>query len=312
MPNFMQLLSLVRSDFRAGIRFSAAKIRASALARENKASAKAMLEAYREIGRGASGTKEATQRKSFGAMKTNEDAAAEKEAALAQREAEAGATKARLAERTAFHQQVIAMLESVLAPLVAARRDAQSALDAVNVEIKEMEKRLAIPPEKEAGLMPREEATQRLEAAKGRLPAAEQAAGAARALEEAKATEIRAAKEAQKQEQAQIGQELKQRETVVKEAEKEVAAAKAQLDKSLEDLGQSMYVAGAGANLEALIGPVKKTTELKEKIQKNEQEIQELKVISDATKKQAVRALLYSLGIAAVLGGGTIVLAAVL
>lgn len=261
----------------------------SSLNKKKKAGTAELKATHREIGRLSAGLSVAEERKSFGSVKESEGEVAERETVLAEREAEAAAIKARLDERTAARLEEIGEIEGKLAHLTEARKEAAAKVAALQKDAKEAKQRLDQPPEKDAELPPRAEAETKLAAAQEALPAAEETLKAANAVEDEKSAELKKEKDAWREEEKELKAELKEKETEVKAARQEANDARGHLESSFEDLGQSMHVAGAGSDVEALLEPMRKADELKTQLQETEEAILKEKEIILVTKKGAGR-----------------------
>jgi hypothetical protein len=197
---------------------------------------------------------------------------------------------------------------------LAAESHAQAAAycESLRRDIRDGEARLALPPEKEAGQPPREEAQKKIADAQVNLPAAENAEAGWKAHAEAKLKVLDTEKQAWAAEYAKLYEEYKAREDAAATAQKHADQCRTELESAFENLGQSMMVAGAGVDIETLVEPVKRASDLKARIQDAEQKILHHKDVVAATKKGFLRFLGYTGGAFLGLVVLGIVLAAVL
>ncbi|MCU0724723.1 MAG: hypothetical protein MUE73_02870 [Planctomycetes bacterium] len=304
--------SKIRADAAAAKSCYTSKMAVWKLTKQRKADGQALIVAYRDIGRGATGTKAAEERKSYGTVKSTEQLLAEAEAALAERQAEAGASKARMDQRTQVRNGEISALDAEHKLAAESHAQAAAYCESLRRDIRDGEARLALPPEKEAGQPPREEAQKKIADAQVNLPAAENAEAGWKAHAEAKLKVLDTEKQAWAAEYAKLYEEYKAREDAAATAQKHADQCRTELESAFENLGQSMMVAGAGVDIETLVEPVKRASDLKARIQDAEQKILHHKDVVAATKKGFLRFLGYTGGAFLGLVVLGIVLAAVL
>jgi hypothetical protein len=304
--------SKIRADAAAAKSCYTSKMAVWKLTKQRKADGQALVVAYRDIGRGASGTRAAEERKSYGAVKSNEQLLAEAEAALAERQAEAGASKARMEKRTQVRSGEISALDAEYQLAAESHKQAVAFTESLRRDIRDAETRLALPPEKEAGQPPREEAQKKLTDAQTNLPAAESAEAGWKAHADAKKQVLDVDKQAWATEYAKLAEEHKVKEDATAAAQKHADQCRSELESAFENLGQSMMVAGAGANLDQIMEPVTRASDLKARIQDAEQKMLHHRDVVAATKKGFLRFLCYTGGAVVGLTAVAVVLACVL
>jgi len=255
------------------------------LSRKRRADRRALRGAHRQIGKAAASAGLETERTRYGNVLESKAALALRQVALDRKRAAETEARSALEERRREGKARIAGLRAERDRLDEAHGSARKDRARAEDSIRDLERDLALPPEKREGRPPRESLEPKLTTLRDSLPHLRSTEDSARAALDAKQQELRSTKRTFSEDEDRLEDALRAAESAVRDAEREIAAAQTVLDGSHEQLGRALHE--SGAENPATAGVLGRAREIQARIESGAEQIRVRRRVVEETRRPA-------------------------